>query len=440
MTNLVFPVLLALLSSLRIAYLPEIELSLIIFMIIYKGLRNDVIILIVAVLTTHHYAIPDHDFRFLGELYPSFYTKELLGIKILDIFAVIFFLVSLLKVNALKNLFSNKLPIILILISFLGVVPNTTSTFDFSILLFLVRNYLILIAFFLATSNYSFEEYARISKIALIGWGAKMLFSICFPHPNPLSREIFDYQGIIYFAGDEFSTLGIYLAIIILISGVDLANKKWGLYFFFLFCLCLIAQRKGAITYFGFVFYLFAKKKGIFFQKVYNYTYFLFDWIILFFILFIDSLDNTLLSLAFFEYTSLAYSAIDSLNNVRINDIYHFFFGLGPFGKYEIINLPDFVDHPMSFGEEVGNKFRYAIWNVPYGRSLVNIGLFGTIILLFTFFKTALKYNSVYFYIYFQVVLMFTFLVITPVGAIALGIALSFILNPQFKGRYLINS
>jgi hypothetical protein len=109
---------------------------------------------------------------------------------------------------------------------------------------------------------------------------------------------------------------------------------------------------------------------------------------------------------------------------------------LGPFGKYEIKNLSDIADHPMSFGEEVGNKFRYAIWNIPYGRSLVNIGVFGTVLLLVNFFKSARKYNSAYFYLYFQIVLAMTFLVITPVGSVAIGLALAFILNPKFSNQY----
>jgi hypothetical protein len=424
------PILFSFLSSLRVQFLPEFQLVLIILFYFRKGLSPSFFFILICVFTTHHYAIPDHDFRFESDNYPSIYTKTTFGLKLLDIFTIFFFIICLPRIYSIKGFILNqKTPVFLLFFVLLGMINIDGDKFDFDMFLFLSRNYLLIVLFYLAARDFDKNDFNHLAVAAIIGWGSKMFFSILLPHSNPLTREILGFEGIIYFAGDEYSTLGLYVAMILMTNNYFKFNKYISWLIFGIFILTIISQRKGAIPYFLFIFFLFkvGNKKGS--NRLFNYLLFLFDWIVLFFVLFLDSLNNPLLSLAFYEYTSLAYSAIDSIHFLRLNEFYHYLFGLGPFGKYEIKNLSDFADHPMSFGNEVGNKYRYAIWNLPYGRALLNIGLLGTVALLISFFNKARKYNSLYFYLYFNIALIFTFLVVTPIGSLALGLSLSFLIN-----------
>lgn len=79
----------------------------------------------------------------------------------------------------------------------------------------------------------------------------------------------------------------------------------------------------------------------------------------------------------------------------------------------------------MSFGKEVGEKYRYQLWTIPMGRLILNVGLFGYFYYLIYIIIRAYKENVVSFYLLSSIAGFFYFSLITPVSAIAIGVSLS---------------
>lgn len=313
----------ALLSSLRIPFLPELQLLLIfMFLLIYRKINRNLFFLIITILCTHHYVIPDAIYRFQGELYPSIYTRAYFGIKLLDILVVVLFIFSLKNLNNLKFILNKNLPLILLPISFFGVLYLNSQTFAFDMFLFIFRSYLLVIAIYLISFSFSREDLIFISKLAIFSWTAKMFFAILIPHEAPLYREIFGFEGIIYFAGDEYLTIGSYLMIILLLSRKN--NLNFISIFFlinFIFLLTLIAQRKGGIPYFiilNFIIFIYFYIKNSTVHRLFNFLMVLNSFLIFLFLYFALPLLPEVLQLGFIEYRALASSALDSIANINI--------------------------------------------------------------------------------------------------------------------------
>lgn len=424
-------ILFAILSSLRTPFLPEFQLLLIISSVfLYRKINKNVIYLIITILCTHHYVIPDFLYRFNSSEYPSFYTKTIFSVKILDIFTICFLLFSIPKFSKFAIFFKIGIfPYTLLILALLGGLFLNREQIDTSMALFLFRSIILTYLFFINTVSFKKEELIQLSKLAILAWTAKMLFSIIFPHAHPLARSIFGYEGIIYFAGDEFSTIGAYYCIILLFADIENINfRKMNYSILFIFALTLIAQRKGAVPYFILLFLLvyIEKTNNLHLNRIYNFGLILYEWFVFLFILiFVLYLQSPLLKLAFSEYTGLTTSALDSIKNIFHEQPINGFLGYSPWGKYRVINLNPIFDHEMSFGKEVGQVYRYAIWGLPYGRSLINIGLVGFIILMLNLFRNVRKWDSKVFYLYIFCLPFFMYAVITPVISIALGISLS---------------
>lgn len=434
----------AFLSSLRMPFLPEIQILLVLLLImIYGGVKKTVLFIIIIILCTHHYVIPDFSIRFDAADYPSIYTRTIIGIRLIDFFAIILFFFSIPHLKKTKYMLRmGFFPFILLISSFFGFLSFTSLSFDYQMLLFIARSYLLIAIFFLQTLNLERNDIIELSKIAIFSWITKMFLSIIFVHPNPLYREILGIKGIIFFAGDEYLTLGAYTCcILILTQRSSIEYKKIFYTLLFAFILTLIAQRKSSIPYFTLIFLMLwieYKNKPKYF-KFFNLGLIINEWAAFLFILVIVlQLDSPLVRLAFLEMANLTETTMESLRNIWKTNIIESLLGITPIGKYEIRNLLPEFDHSMAFGKEVGQKFRYMIWGLPFGRVLLNIGLLGFIYLHFNLIRNAFRLRSKVFYLYFFLIPIFTYSIITPVTAIASGIGFACLYHYKHSNNNLI--
>lgn len=432
-TLIYLAILFAFLSSLRISILPELQL--LIFIVYYiknRGVNYNVLILVVLILCTHHYAIPDSVYRQDSGGYPSIYTKNVLGssIKIFDFFVFFLFLFSIKRIRYALNLFKiSAIPVILLFTSFFGFLNYTQLHFADGLVLYLIRSYMLILAIFVNCVNLKKEQVACLSIIAIIAWISKMAFAILIPHPHPWYRTILGMEGIMFFAGDEYMYIPVYLSIIIYTFKDRIHFKQIRNVIFLVLLLALIAQRKGSLQILlPFLFLMFFYyRKNKFFTYVLKIYYILNSIILFFFLLFQnDLISNELINLAFLEYHTLAESSLDSVYTLARESLWNFFWGITPVGKIEIVNLPSFVDTFMTFGEEVGEKYRYQLWTFPFGRCFPNAGLFG-VIAYFVYYIKCVKFSAPLFFVVISTFIFCIYGNITPVNALSVGISLAFI-------------
>lgn len=424
--------LFALLSSLRIQYLPELQtLFLIFYTISNKGISFKVLLLFIAIFCTHHYAIPDAVYREASSDYPSIYTKVFFGVKLLDFLTIFLLLFSVTKIydNFFKIFQIRYAPIFLIVFSLLGSFYLNGTTFASDSFLFNVRDYIILIIVFVNCVKLTDSEFITISKLAIFSWILKMCFAILLPHPYPWYRTILGFDGIMFFAGDEYLGIPLYMSIIVAIMGKSISFKYVRNVILFTLLLALIAQRKGSIPvllcYILLMYTYYNRNKLIEFLMKF---YYLFNSLIIFLLLLsVNYLtSNELIRLAFLEYTDLAKSSLDSVLHLFDKNLFNAFFGITPFGKYEIMNIPSYVDSFMSFGTEAGLKYRYMLWSFPWGRCFLNTGLIGFLIIIVYSFRS-IRYSPPLFYIIISSFSICYFDNLTPVNAVCMGIGLAFL-------------
>lgn len=438
--------LFAFLSSIRMPFLPEFQLILFAVTIIFdRKISFNTILLLATILCTHHYVVPDYVWRFNSSEYPSIYTRAYVGIKLLDILVVLLFIVSVplfIRRNVLKIFYIKGLPTILFLLAFLGFNYLNNDHFALEQFLFIIRSYILFISIFILCLNFSTQQYYNLSRLIIFCWIIKMTFAILIPHPHPLWRSILGLDGAIFFAGDEYLTIPYYLSILILTNNrIEFKTiKKCILY---IFILTMISQRKGAIPvligfYLIVLFYQNKNRIGILLMKVYYVFNAIFIYIFLYNVPYIFS--DPLIILAFDEYSNFAHVAIDSLKELYNTDIYNFLCGITPFGKYEIVNLPSYMDHEMSFGKEVGEAFRYQFWSFPFDRCILNTGFIGFVLYL-GYRISAIKYNLVYMFLLMSSMSVCYYYNMTPVNAFAMGITFAFLYNYQnliYEKNYIL--
>jgi hypothetical protein len=425
-----FSILASLLSSLKLFFLPELELVILFIIMFYRDKMLFAVALVI-ILCSHHYVIPDEVYRFDSTSYPSIYTKKIGPTKILDIVTIIFFLFSITFFNFKLNSFSKinlNYPFILLLFCFAGIITTPILNQNFDLLFFNIRNLLLLISTYLLLKNLDLIQIKTISFVAISCWLSKMIFSIIFPASNPLYREIFGITWNIYFAGDEYLTLGVYFISILLLNKISNVNNfgkeinVLKLLIIVSLITALISQRKGALIYFFTIYILVNYNKKSKFSILQNIFILFLPFSTFLFLIFILPLFSDLINLVFFDQSGLLDSSIESINYIFNFDFFHFIFGIGPYSLYEIKGLNDILDNEMAFGAEVGNKFRYMIWSLPFGRLFLNVGLFGSFIYLFYLFKNLQKPPS-YFYLYSISLPVFFLENISPVTALSIGFA-----------------
>lgn len=427
--------LFALASATRFTFLPEIQVLILLFYTIRrKGIDNNVVFLLATIFCTHHYAIPDIVFREDGAAYPSIYTKAYGGIKVLDLIIIFLVCLSIPKFyhrNILKIFYIPGLPTFLLISAFLGLIFLNNSTFSKDNFLFLSRSYLLFFVLFIQTIKFTKREFFMFAWLIIFSWSIKMFFSILIPHAHPMYRTIFGIDGIIFFTGDEYMTLPYFFVMLLCLSSSKVHLKYIYFTIFLVFSMTLISQRKGAIPIFlGLIYLIYCysnrKRIGSNLLKVY---YSFFSLLLFLFLYNINDItDDPLIRFAFYEYSEFSHIAIDSIGKILHTNFFEFLFGISPFGKYEIINLPDALDHLTSFGKEVGEKFRYQLWSFPQGRCILNVGLLGLLI-VYAYFVNAFRYKLPYFYLTIICVPICYYENLTPVNAFAMGIVYAFMYN-----------
>lgn len=424
---LVFAFVFSLLSSFRLSYLPEFQVALVlIFGPWFSGrIKFSFAALLLCVFCTHFFAVPDAIYRFSSSDYPSIYTKTIGVVKYLDILVVILAFASLYNIRNASSIFIRKnYPFFLPLLLILGAMAQPLYLQDFTSLLFICRSFLLLVAIALIFSGFNVYEIKRLCILASFAWTTKMFCSILIPSENPLYREMLGLRFAVPFAGDEYLTLGVYAIIVLSVTGVapkSSDSKFIKCLLFAAFFLCIVAQRKGAIQYFGFLLLIITwGNASSVKQKIVNIVLLVEPWLLFLFLGFVVPFLPDLARLAFFEYANLLSSATESLHRLFQDNYVAAVFGIGPTGLYEIHGLNPLSDNIFAFGTEVGAPYRFVI-SLPYGRLILNVGILGSLI-YFVYLLVNMRQSSFKFYLYVTISGFFYFQMISPVAAIACGI------------------
>jgi hypothetical protein len=396
-------------------------------------------IALILVLCTNTYAIPDAVLRLTPDIYPSIYTKYIFfSIKAIDILVVVTFFSSILSFPSFINIRGVN---ILFIVLFLTSISTLFSVFygvvDWGYLLFYLRGAILAIGIFCLVSQFKKEEIVQLLYFSMFCWICKMMFMIAFPSGNVIQREILGFAWKIFFAGDEYLYFGFMTFCIVSLVRFDSDAKKHYIkcfkYCFVALVLAIIAQRKGAVPYFIIVYGILycSYKGGLFLRIVSNSVLIVYASLFFLFFVFIYPIIPDVYKLAFSEYHVLYVSAVDSLIHLFDNNVYGSILGLGSMGLYEIFSLPGYADHSFSFGSEVGNIYRYAIWNLPFGRLSVNSGLLGLFLVLVFLLSKISKEPSV-FYILFSVIPFFGMYGVTPISGMYIGFGLAVLYRLSF--------
>jgi hypothetical protein len=426
-----FAVLSAILSSCQIPFLPEFQLVCIFLLITLRVDALAIVLCLIVILCTSVYAIPDPILRASPQDYPSIYTKGYSFVRLLDVLTLVIFMYAL---PAIRGVIIHKRLLLLygvLVISLFSLLFNHFfGVSNYSYLFFGIRNLLIAVSFALMLKRIAPSRISSILVFAMICWIFKMLFMILLPSDNVIEREIFGIPWKIFFAGDEYLSFMLICAVLLHVGSefYPTAKLKSVCYFmcFLALLLALISQRKGAIPYFLFSFtmiYCFGRGviSRVFFATVLlSFTFGMYIVSGPAYEFLPDSIRSSL-----GEYHVLYNSAISSFSHLIASSPISSLFGLGPAGLYEIFDLPPTADHIFSFGTEVGERYRYAIWAVPFDRLFLNSGIVGGVLaVLYIVLTLARGQGSAYFYMSFSIIPLFGLYGLTPVSSIFIGFAL----------------
>lgn len=426
-----------LLAKLQFSFLPECEICILILSYFYN--RRAFYYLFIIVFASNTFVVMDVLYRFDSGTFPSIYTKEMIGgIKYLDVLSVVLFLLGLLNVRNIRKVHSVSLPYLLIFSSLIGLTfIEYSQQFSLEMFLFIGRGYLLCLAAFMLLVGLDKDVYMKYCKLAIITWILNMIFAIVIPYAHPHTREIFGITLSIAFAGDEYLTLGVYGLILLLYSSeYDIKdNYRFVKYSFITALLCGIAsQRKGAVPYFMvlmLIIYVYYNCNSIK-NKIMNILLIASSVYIALFLLIVYDFLPDYIQLAFFEYHGLLDSALSSVDYLKNYNWGEYLFGISPWGKYKVIDLPQIIDHEYSFGKEVGEVFRYSIWVIPGGRLVLNTGILGLIYYYCFIIRKAIEYkNCMYYYLLITITPLFYYASITPVEAISFGLILAVMFNKK---------
>lgn len=424
-------VLNAILSSFQITFLPEFQLVCVFLLIVCRVNPETLLFFVIIVLCTSVYAIPDPILRAASLDYPSIYTKGYSFVRLLDLLVVLLFLYALPKIRSC--IIGGKV-VLLYGVFFVSMFSLLFNSFfgvsDYGYFFFAVRNILIAAAFLLMLTRLPPDRIPSILVFSMFCWICKMLSMIILPSDNVIEREIFGVPWKIFFAGDEYLSFMLICAVVLQIGcffyRADKLKRICYLMCFFALVLALVSQRKGAVPYFLFSFIMiFCFGRGVACRVFFSLALIVYSLVIFVFSgPAFELLPSGLMS-SLAEYHLLYESAASSLNHIINASPFLSFFGVGPAGLYEVFNLPLEADHIFSFGVEVGEKYRYAIWTLPLDRLFLNSGIVGVVLVtVYMLLTLARGAGSAYVYISFSIIPLFGFYGLTPVSSIFVGFAL----------------
>jgi len=437
----------AILSSCQITFLPELQLLCIFVLIILRINPQVIVLCLITILCTSVYAIPDPVLRSAPQDYPSIYTKGYAFFRLFDLLVVMVFVYAFPK---FKGVIFHKRLFLLYGVLFVSMVSLLVNCFvgfsNYAYFFYGARNVLVAVSFSLLLARLIPGRIPAILIFSMFCWICKMLFMILLPSDNVIEREIFGIPWKIFFAGDEYLSFMLICAVTLHV-GINFYSRrklKFVCFFmcFFALVLALISQRKGAIPYFFFCFIMiFCFDRGVLSRLFFTVVLFVYT-LGMYFVSgpAYEFLPSALMS-SLYEYHVLYESAISSISHLMSNSPISSIFGIGPAGLYEIFDLPLESDHIFSFGVEVGEKYRYAIWAIPFDRLFLNAGVIGGgLTVLYMMLTLARGGGAAYLYMSFTIIPLFGLYGLTPVSSIFVGFALYALTEKpslDIKGLYL---
>ena len=209
---------------------------------------------LIAVVYGSYSAPMDNELRFSGE-YPSIHIMKILGpLKGIDVILATLAIFNLKRLNYLLKKMNAANTLIFIGASFfwfLGTVVYQLShsdSFDVQYALYITRGILFFIVAATSLGALSHSDLSKTINYAIFACLILMLLSHLFPPQNVLSRELFGVKLNVVFAGDEYASIGILIAALLVLHPKNEFKKAY-LICFFALSLALLAGRKAAIVY-----------------------------------------------------------------------------------------------------------------------------------------------------------------------------------------------
>lgn len=352
----------------------------------------------------------DNELRFESN-YPSLHTLSIFGgLKVIDLALFILsfsFIIKFILGNLAVGI--NKYFISLIfLVVFSSVVvffKQNEYVFDFGFMLFIIRGLLLFFVFYIIASDLKKFQIIFLLKTAISTCICLMIFAHLFHAENPMVRTLLGFNVTVAFAGDEYGSIGILIAAILVLD----KNQRRYCFYIALICflLAIFAGRKSAIPYFFFVGLMIffnsennigkLKKSLILSEHIY----------ITIALLCIKALDFLPLNLAFHESLGILNPTIDSLNRMFRDDFLTFIIGIGPFFKYPLYGLDIVFDHPFAFGGDAGELYKIKLWFFPFDRAILNFGFIIPVLFTIKMIFFSKNTSSVFYIILYSTYLLF---------------------------------
>lgn len=382
----VLPIIFCVFAALRSAEFIYIEILVSIIGLVFVKSKISAVAPSVISIYANFFAPMDNDFRF-GGLYPSLHTFDFGGFKGVDVLVVCLVIYAL-KMSSLMSLkkiiIENWLVVVLspfLLISSLFSIGLTGLTYEYSAILYVLRGLLLYFSLTIIFLRFKKEELVVIAKAAINTCIYLMIAATLSPTANALTRELIGINLKVSFAGDEFNSIGVLIASILLIKKVT----PLGWYYFYMavsLILALASGRKSAIGYFFFCWLMvfFTNRYKSIFKPVIVNSILLLEHISPFLVLIIvEYLNIPVLNLAFFESLGILEPTLNSVKTLFISNPLFNLFGIGPFTKYPLVGLDPMFDHSFSFGPDAGLLHKLKVWFFPLDRMVLSFGLVGIV-------------------------------------------------------------
>jgi hypothetical protein len=419
--------ILSLLSILRDPAFVYVQ-TLIYIVIAVFGNRKWAVVGLIAVVYGSYSAPMDNELRFSGE-YPSIHTMKILGpLKGIDVILAVLATISLKRFHYLIRKINEKNSLIFIGALFIGLFGTAVyqlpqqDSFDAQYALFITRGILFFLIATTALSGLSLNDLSDLINYAIFTCLILMFLSHLFPPQNVLSRELFGLNLNVVFAGDEYNSIGLLIAALLILNPRNQFKKAYVICFFAL-ALALLAGRKAALLYFAIVVIMIFSES----IKRNSNIKWLFQLeflapIVLLVVISNSSLD--ILKLAFIESLAILEPTIDSLVGVWSDNNFSGIIGIGPFSKYPLIGIDPLFDHPFSFGDQAGELYKIKLWFFPYERAFLNFGIvFGIVYLGFLIYQR--KSRPAHFYIAGWLLYFFALNPVSSLGILSLALGYS---------------
>lgn len=369
----------------------------------------------------------DNTLRFDSD-YPSLHTLSMFGgFKTIDLMMVILGVVIFLKVISRAVVVPVNISFVVLLIFLVlgfcfASIGQSSLVYDVKYMFFVLRGLLLFFAIYVLLGTLDKVQLKFILRLAIFTCISLMFFAHVIHAETPMRRELFGFNVIVAFAGDEYGSIGVLLAAILLL---DIRDKKF-CYFVILACfvLAIFAGRKASVPYFFFVllmvFFSHSKSDTLALpQKAIILSEHLYITLGL---LVIKALDYLPLNLAFYESMGILDPTLDSLGQLFNSDWKFYLLGIGPFTKYPLWGLNSLFDHPFAFGLDAGELYKIKLWFFPFERAFLNFGFF--IPCVFIIKKLFLeKHSSASFYISLYGFYLFFFNAVSVVMCLSLSLA-----------------